>query len=132
MPSGIGADDEGLVGVVGAVEQQAGTEIERPLVLRVQIGQRRDGGVQVEHLRTRPGRPRRVRRVRHLLEGQERAALIVGQHQPVRTARVRLSGRGELVAGAVAQAKQSAVELGYDAGVRTVEDRLAQLGGLRL
>jgi hypothetical protein len=94
-------------------------------VLPVELGHRRDGEVEVQHLRARAVRPGCRREPLDLLECQL-GAVGAAQHQPVPALRVGLSRRRRLVTRAVPQAEQRTVELGQGAGVRTVEHGLTQ------
>ena len=124
VPVGVGVDEELLLRVVGAVEEEAGAEGERPFVLEPQRGGVRDGQVEVQLLGRRRVGPARVGEVGHLLEGDPGRPGRMGEDEPVPPARVVLPGGGCLVPGPVLVAQELAVELGQSAGVGAVEDDL--------
>jgi hypothetical protein len=128
VPGQVGVDPERLLRVRRPVEQQPGTEGERPVVLRVEVGHRGHGQVEVQHLRVGTLRPRHRRQLGHLLEGQHGAPPRPVQHEPVLPPGVRPAGGRGLVALPVAQPEQLPVELGQRPGVGAVEHHLAQLG----
>jgi hypothetical protein len=111
MSRGIGVDEQWLVGVIGAIAEQACSEIQCPLMLRLQVVERSDSGVEMQHLRPRALWPGGFGQTRHLLEGQANVAIGVPEHQPVLTLGVRSAIIWRLVAGTVLQAEQLSIEL---------------------
>ncbi len=111
MSRGIGVDEQWLVGVIGAITEQARSEVQCPLMLRLQVVERPDSGVEMQHLRSRALWPSRFGQTRHLLEGQANVPIGVPEHQPVLTLGVRSAIIWRLVAGTVLQAEQLSIEL---------------------
>ena len=111
MSRGIGVDEQWLVGVIGSITEQARSEVQCPLMLRLQVVERPDSGVEMQHLRSRALWPSRFGQTRHLLEGQANVPIGVPEHQPVLTLGVRSAIIWRLVAGTVLQAEQLSIEL---------------------
>jgi hypothetical protein len=124
VPRGVGVDPQRLLRVIRAVLEQPGAERQRPLMPQVQVTHGGDRGVQVQLLRDRAVRPRRLGQLPDLLKRQRRAAGRARQDQPVLPVRVRLAGRGRLIVRAVPQAEQLPVELGQAPRVSGIQDRL--------
>lgn len=126
MTGRVGVHPQRFVGVGGAVRQEPGAEIEGSLVLGVELGDGRHRQVEVELLGHPVVGPGRLGQLLHLLDGDPGGAGTVLQHQPVGTPRVALAGGRRLVAGAVREAEQLAVELGEQAGVGRIEHHLSE------
>jgi hypothetical protein len=120
-------DTQGLCLVVGTVNQQAGSELQDPLVLAVQGVPAGHRQVQMELLRNPSLGPGGTAQGVHLLERQARGADVIVEHQPVATFRVGLVRPGWLVAGPVDKAKELPVELREAACVSGIQDHLPQL-----
>ena len=125
-PAWVGVDVQGLIFIVGSVEEKARPESKHAVMLNTQVAQAWNGGIEVQHLRSRSLRPCRLWQVRHLLERQPGGAGGVAQHQPVVASRVGGSCCGWLVTWAVVKAQQLPVELGKGSCVFAVQHDLAQ------
>ena len=126
MTVGIGEDHELLVGVVGAVEEEARAKLERTLLLRGQVPVVGHRQIEVELLGDGVVGPGRRRQGCHLLERDLRRPRRVDDDQPVSAPDVVVAGRRRLVPGAVLEPQQLSVELGQRAGIGGVEHDLAQ------
>lgn len=111
MPGGVGVDPERLLGIFGAVLEQAGAESKDSLVLSVQVSSRRNRQIQVQHLWAGTVGPRGARQLHHLLESEAGNPLCVLQHQPVLSVWVLLTSGRRFVSWAVPQPQQPSVEL---------------------
>ena len=105
MPGRVGVDAQRLVGIVGQVREQPGTEVKGPPVLEVELVGGRHRQVQVQLLGDGAFGPGRLRQGGHLLERHLDAVSGVPQHQPVLAGGVGLAGRRRLVARPVAPAQ---------------------------
>src|SRR5215217_2448330 len=132
MSRRVGVDNQGLVRIVGSVEEQASSKIERTLMLDVQLTEGGHCCVEVQHLGPRTLRPGWLRQMRYLLERQLRRTIGIAERQPILTIGVRRAGGGRFVARAVVEAEQLAIELGQRAGVFAVQYDLAKSRCCRL
>lgn len=122
MACRVGVRPQRLVRIVAAVVKQPTAELQHPRVLLIELVGVSDRQVQMQLLGYAGARPGRRHVVRALLKCQRPAAVGVGQHQPVR----RALGHARLIATAVLQTEQLAVELSERASIRTVDDRVQQ------
>jgi hypothetical protein len=132
MSRWVSVDNQGLVRIVGSIEEQASTKIEGTLMLDVQLTEGGHGGVKVQHLRARTLRPGWLWQMRYLLERQLRRTIGIAERQPVLTSRVRRAGGGRFVTRAVVEAQQLPIELGQRAGVFAIEYDLTKCRCCRL
>ena len=68
MTRQVGVHEEWLIWIVRSITEQARAKVECSLVLDVQLAERGNGCVEMQHLRQRTLRPGGLRQVRHLLE----------------------------------------------------------------
>jgi catechol 2,3-dioxygenase-like lactoylglutathione lyase family enzyme len=101
----VGVHPEGLLYVVGAVQQESRAKRDGPGVLVVQRLDRRHGEVQVQLLGNVAVGPRGSGEGVHLLEGDARPARAVSQDEPVGAARAGVASGGRFVTGAIAVAE---------------------------
>ena len=124
VTGGVRVHAQWLFQVRGSVEEKTCAEGEGPLMLRVEVCNRRDRHIEVQHLRARAVRPGRLGQAGHLLERDPRCARGVMQDEPVLAAGIRFGGGWRLVAVSVRQAQELPVELGKPARVGAVDHDL--------
>ena len=125
VPGRVRQHVERLVRVIGPVEEQLGAELLDQLPLALQLLDARHGEVEVQlhgDVVARPGRPLQPL---HLLEGEAAGAVVLDEHEPLGVVR-RPVGR-RLVAVAVAQPEQPAVELRQPADIGGVQDGVQEV-----
>jgi hypothetical protein len=124
MSGGVSVDAERLLVIARPVVQQSGAEGKDPFVLSVEVLQCWDCQIQVQLLRDRPLRPRRLRKVIGLLESQAGSARRVVQDEPVLAVGVWGTRDRGLVPLAVSEAQQLTIELGERTRVGAIKDYL--------
>jgi hypothetical protein len=128
MSRGIGVDEQWLVGVIRSIQEQARSKIQCPLMLRLEVIERCDSGVEMKHLRSRALWPGWFGQTCHLLKGQANVAIGVPEDQPVLTLGVRSAIIWRLVAGTVLQAEQFSIELCKETRIFAVQYDLSDSG----
>jgi hypothetical protein len=83
--------------VVHSVLDQAGTQLDRAVMLDIKICSVGDGQVKAGLLRDRSPRPGDFGQFGHLLKGDFRGAVGIAKHEPVLTEGVNLPRRRRLV-----------------------------------
>ena len=101
----VGIHEQWLIRIVGAIDEQACAERKRPLMLGVQVIERRHGGIEMQHLWPRALWPGGLRQARHLLECQTPGSISVAEHQPVLAPGIGSAVRGQFVTGAIVKAQ---------------------------
>lgn len=124
MTGGVGEHVQRLLGVVGAVEQQLGSQGESALMVSLQGRSVGDGEVEMQLHRDLRTRPSAGFQLVDLLEREQVRAVGKGENQPVGI--VRPVGR-TLMARPVPKPQPLPVELGEAPDVGAVEDRVQQL-----
>src|SRR5699024_3049812 len=134
-------DVERLILVVGAVEQQFGTQVFGPLTLPLKLGSARDSEVEMHLHGDLCPRPGSRFEIIDLLEGQLSAPATVGEHEPIRFlgvvartllgTRVRCPAGGRFITGAIGVAEQLSIEFGRPPRRGCIDDRVQQFGIFR-